>query len=85
LGLKITNVVSTAVLSAAKESLGDSILCDRPRDFEFQHKPVSENNEKSPLLLNETSALTETTENSEPFVSKDLPQTPQTPDRLAKR
>jgi hypothetical protein len=32
LGLKLTNMVSTEVLSAAKQSLGDSILCPNSSD-----------------------------------------------------
>jgi len=74
LGLKITNVVSTEVLSAAKKSLGDSIL-HTPRG----HGLTTTNGDRPKLNGAAIEAGLADGPNGSQFASEDLPQTPQTP------
>lgn len=78
LGLKITNMVSTSVLSAAKLSLGRSILRDETSETAAGHAnkddPVGGPTELTREIVEDELG------NGEPsFASNDLPQTPQTP------
>lgn len=79
LGLKITNVVSTAVLAAAKQSLGDSILVDPALSKSVPEKPEKDGHVEPKKGTSD--ALAEVTPDVE-FgpESRNLPQTPQTPD-----
>jgi hypothetical protein len=72
LGLKITNVVSTAVLGASKQSLGASILVDAEPAPEAPATP------RPPHPADVRPDVSE----REPFTSSGLPQTPQTPDTV---
>jgi hypothetical protein len=83
LGLKITDMVSTEVLAAAKKSLGDSILRE---DYTSPTPPAEE-----PTTAPATNGEPEIADRSElaaaasgppgsRYASEDLPQTPQTPD-----
>jgi hypothetical protein len=78
LGLMITDVVSTAVLGAAKESLGASILVDgREPAAPRADTPVGE--APRPLVIeDEVARLAAALPSS---ASEGLPQTPQTPGR----
>jgi len=77
LGLKITNMVSTEVLSAAKRSLGDSILCTAVADAPASNGE-SERERRGGLALAVVDAGAESG-----FASQGLPQTPQTPEPSA--
>jgi hypothetical protein len=73
LGLTITDVVSTSVLVAAKESLGDSIL-----------NTTKAADQSEPKLNGDVEPIDKALEDlvAEPegrFASEGLPQTPQTP------
>jgi hypothetical protein len=74
LGLKLTNMVSTEVLGAAKRSLGDSILCAKEHDAAQTNGAhgVKERAEIATAVVDRDSDST--------FASKDMPQTPSTPD-----
>jgi hypothetical protein len=71
LGLKLTNMVSTEVLSAAKLSLGDSILCAK------EHEAARTNGEPG---VKDRAELATAVAPDSTFASKDMPQTPSTPD-----
>jgi hypothetical protein len=71
LGLKLTNMVSTEVLSAAKLSLGDSILCAK------EHDTARTNGEPG---VKERAKVATAVAPDSTFASKDMPQTPSTPD-----
>ena len=68
LGLKLTNMVSTEVLSAAKRSLGDSILCVKEHDTTQNGKPGG--NERA-----EIATAVDDRDPASTFASKDMPQT----------
>jgi hypothetical protein len=79
LGLKLTNVVSVAVLAAAKASLGDTILGVPGSDVARASLPVNGAAAQDP----QTAAavpVPATTTTTDPIQTADLPQTPQTPD-----
>ena len=78
LGLKITDLVSTEVLIAAKRSLGDSILC-QPVTAKKEKKSGDPNGHRD---RDRTDSLVDALP-LEPIsvATPDLPQTPQTPDR----
>ena len=75
LGLKLTNMVSTEVLSAAKTRLGDSILEtreDRAFPTNGGNPPTKERSEVEKSIVDR--------DPDSQFASKDMPQTPSTPD-----
>jgi hypothetical protein len=74
LGLKITNVVSTAVLSAAKESLGASII----RDSQAAAPPPTPTNGKLDKEIGEAATRNRPENGHLESASPALPQTPQT-------
>jgi hypothetical protein len=90
LGLKITNLVSTDVLLAAKDSLDDSILNEEPTSVTKSEEPTTATKPDEPTTANGqhkegaerrvndlvTAALPK---EGDDFASEQLPQTPQTP------
>lgn len=74
LGLKLTNMVSTEVLSAAKRSLGDSILCAK------EHDTARTNGEPGVKERAEVATTVVDRDPDSTFASKDMPHTPSTPD-----
>jgi hypothetical protein len=71
LGLKLTNMVSTEVLSAAKRSLGDSILCPNAHDAAHPNgEPRVEEREEAVTTVASDST----------FAWTDMPLTQPTPD-----
>jgi hypothetical protein len=77
LGLKITNVVSTAVLSASKRSLDESILVDPER---ATNKTKANGDEPAEQTAQAQALAENRTAEKLSAASKGLPQTPQTPD-----
>jgi hypothetical protein len=79
LGLKITDMVSTEVLGAAKRSLGKSILCsaDPPK---HDHAAPARNGEPKNRERAEIAASVIDGPPGSRYASEDMPQTPQTPD-----
>jgi hypothetical protein len=74
LGLKLTNMVSTEVLGAAKRSLGDSILCAK------EHDTAQTNGDPGVKERAEVATAVVDRDPDSTFASKDMPQTPSTPD-----
>jgi hypothetical protein len=72
LGLKITNMVSTEVLGAAKRSLGDSILCTTAADA------AARNGEPAPEQRADLAMAVIDAGSKSRFASQGMPQTPQT-------
>ena len=70
LGLKIANVVSTEILVAAKGSLGDSILLDKPEQQEQEPSAPEDLDREGGEALAGAAVGS---------ASHGLPQTPQTP------
>jgi hypothetical protein len=78
LGLKLTNVVSTAVLAAAKDSLGACILVDAEDPPE--QRTASQTDADAEGLLQAVPGLAEVgASRDRSAASAGLPQTPQTP------
>ena len=69
LGLKLTNMVSPEVLSAAKRSLGDSILCVK------EHDTAQTNGKPGGKERAEIATAVDDRDPASTFASKDMPQT----------
>jgi hypothetical protein len=76
LGLKLTNVVSTSVLAAAKASLRDAVLVDG----DAPSQPPTNGGGNGGGSVAERVVVDAT---ARPFASEGLPQTPQTPEPAA--